>query len=242
VARHASSRDGFLQEIAQVRQPLIYMIRADIDADYVEPHHAWYARRHAPDLMAAGFWSARGFDSPKSPGLWNIYEVPDVAIFSSEAYNSGHRSDPFLETAVNKLHGRTVSLYTQVETLDGDGRKIDRLSTLRAPVVTVLRFETSASSDAIVAWFRETVVPAQTRAGVRSVRLWEQREQHPKWPSTEPRWSVGVEWDSASALESAGTCAPLEQAAAALKLGASKVRTDVVTRRYSLVREDVFND
>ena len=29
--------------------PLVYMIRADITEDYVEPHHEWYARRHAGD-------------------------------------------------------------------------------------------------------------------------------------------------------------------------------------------------
>src|SRR4051794_5837131 len=88
-----------------VANPLIYMIRADIDEDYRHDHHIWYAAKHAPDLMAAGFWSARGYDSDTSPGLWNIYEVPDVAIFSSEAYTAGHKSDAGLETRVKKLHG-----------------------------------------------------------------------------------------------------------------------------------------
>jgi hypothetical protein len=231
------------EEAAAAGKPLIYMIRADIDDDYVEEHHAWYARRHAPDLMAAGFWSARGYDSSTSPGLWNIYEVPDVAIFSSDAYNSGHRSDSFLETAVKKLHGRTVSLYTQLRTVDADGGDLERPPTLRGPVVASLRFDSAASPERVLAWFDERVVRAHDGVrGVRTIRLWEQRERHPKWPSTEPRWSVGIEWQSESALQEAGGRKLLEDAARSPDVNASNVKVDAVIKRYSVVREDVFGD
>jgi len=230
------------EQKAAAEHPLIYMIRADIDDDYVEPHHEWYARRHAPDLMASGFWSARGYDSATSPGLWNIYEVPDVAIFSSEAYTGGHRSDPFLETAVKKLHGRSVSLYTQVRIVDAQGNPIVRPATLRGPVVASLRFESSATADRVASWFDERIVGKHARSpGVRTIRLWEQRERHPKWPSTEPRWSVGVEWESEAALNAAGGRKLLENAAAA-GIDVSKVKVDQVVKRYSLVREDVFGE
>lgn len=226
-----------------MKPPLIYMIRADITADYVEPHHEWYARRHAPDLMAAGFWSARGYDSPTSPILWNVYEVPDAAIFSSDAYNSGHRADPFLETAVKKLHGRTVSLYTQVRIVDANGREMERARTLLGRYLASLRLATTADASSVTRWFADRVVEAHKgAAGLRSIRLWEQRESHPKWPTTEPRWSVGVEWDTQAQLERAQVRRLLADAAAAPELSASVAKIDVVWKRYGLLRDDVFDD
>ena len=221
--------------------PLVYMIRADITEDYVDDHHAWYARRHAPDLMAAGFWSARGYDSSVSPILWNVYEVPDVAIFSSDAYNGGHKADPFLEIAVKKLSGRTVSLYTQLQSVERGGRPQERMTTLRGPVLATLRFDTTADAAAVERWFAERVVPMHRDApGIRTVRLWEQREQHPKWPTTEPRWSIGVEWASDDAVQSAQGRSMLEKVPA--DINAENVKVDVVKKRYSLVREDIFED
>jgi hypothetical protein len=224
-------------------KPLVYMVRADLDDDYVEPHHAWYARKHAPDNMGAGFWSARGYDSAESPVMWNIYEVPDVAIFSSEAYNAGHRSDPFLATAVGKLKGRTVSLYTQLDVAAGDGRKLEPIPTVRGPSLTSLRFDSAASPAAIAAWFRERVIRGHLGvAGVRTVRLWEQRESHPKWPSVEPRWSVGVEWAAQDAIRAADGRGLLATAAAEPAVAATNVKVDAIWKRYALVREDVFGD
>ena len=223
--------------------PLIYMIRADIAEDYVDQHHDWYARRHAPDLMAAGFWAARGYDSATSPNMWNIYEVPDVAIFSSEAYTGGHKADPFLETAVKKLSGRTVSLYTQVLAVDAAGRDMPLIPTLQGKVVLSLRFNSQAGADAIKKWFRETVVAKHLNAaGLGTVRLWGQRDQHPKWPSIEPVWSVGVEWDSEQAAERANARKLLEGAIATGGINASDVKYDLVKKRYALVREDILED
>ena len=224
-------------------KPLVYMVRADLDLDYVEPHHAWYARKHAPDNMGAGFWSARGYDSSVSPNMWNIYEVPDVAIFSSEAYNAGHRSDPFLATAVGKLKGRTVSLYTQVEVVAPDGGAMARIPTLRGPSLASARFDSAADPAAIADWFRSRVVREHVGvAGVRTIRLWEQRDSHPKWPTTEPRWSVGIEWASQDALGAADGRGRLAGAAADATLRGSNVKVDAVWKRYSLVREDLFGD
>lgn len=223
--------------------PLVYMIRADFSPDYMEEHHRWYARRHAPDLMSAGFWSTRGYDSPTSPILWNIYEVPDVAIFSSDAYKDSHRADPFLETAVKHLQGRTVSLYTQLRAVDGSGTELRRYPTLRGPVLTSLRFHSGGDAAAVQKWFLNKVVAGHRGVkGVRTVRLWEQREAHPKWPSVEPRWSVGIEWESERAVSEADGRARLESAATDDALRTSGVKVDVTKKRYGLVREDVFEE
>jgi hypothetical protein len=221
--------------------PLIYMVRADLVEDFIDEHHRWYERRHAPDVCAAGFWSARGYDSPVSPHMWNIYEVPNVALFSSEAYTSSHKNDPFVAVAVSKLLGRTVSVYTQVLAVDADGNALSRVPTIRGPALASLRFDTAAGGPAIGAWFRSHVVaPLEGAAGVRTIRLWEQREQHPKWASTEPRWSVGVEWESPAALEAGKARSVLESAAADAAANATNVKVDAVVKRYALVREDLF--
>lgn len=223
--------------------PLIYMIRADIAEDYVDRHHDWYARRHAPDLMAAGFWAARGYDSETSPNMWNIYEVPDVAIFSSEAYTGGHKADPFLESAVKKLSGRTVSLYTQLLAVDSTGHEIPLIPTLQGKWVFNLRFNSQAGVDVIKKWFREAVASKLLNlAGLGTVRLWEQRDQHPKWPSVEPVWSVGVEWDSEQAAERANVRKLFEGAVATGGISATDVKYDLVKKRYAMVREDILED
>ena len=95
-------------------KPLIYIVRAELDADFVEPHHEWYARKHAPDVLGVGFLSARGYDATTAPHMWNIYEVPNLDIFSLDIYNNMHKNDPFVALAIPKLQGRTVSVFTQV--------------------------------------------------------------------------------------------------------------------------------
>ena len=78
--------------------------------------------------------------------------------------------------------------------------------------------------------------------GVRTIRLWEQREQHPKWESTEPRWSVGVEWESGAAIEAAKGKDKLQAAAADPAAKATNVKVDAVVKRYGLFREDLFEN
>ncbi len=221
--------------------PLVYMVRADLVEDFIEEHHKWYERRHAPDVLAAGFWSARGYDSPVTPHMWNIYEVPNVALFSSEAYTGSHKNDPFVAVAVTKLIGRTVSVYTQVLATSADGAALARIPTVRGPGLTSLRFDTTADGAMAEAWFRAQVVKAHAGvAGVRTIRLWEQREAHPKWASAEPRWSVGVEWESAAAIEAANGKGKLQAAAADASIKATNVKVDAVVKRYGLMREDLF--
>ena len=222
--------------------PLVYMVRADLVEDFIEDHHAWYARRHAPDVLAAGFWSARGYDSPVTPHMWNIYEVPNVALFSSEAYTSSHKNDPFVAVAVTKLLGRTVSVYTQVSAVDAAGKALAKIPTIRGPGLTSLRFDTTADAAAIEAWFARVVKAHVGLPGVRTIRLWEQREQHPKWASAEPRWSVGVEWESGDAIAAAKGRDLLSSAAADPAAKATNVKVDAVVKRYGLFREDLFED
>jgi hypothetical protein len=221
--------------------PLIYIVRADMPDDFLDEHHEWYARKHAPDVVGAGFTSARGYDAPEKPRMWNIYEVPSVAVFSSDTYNNSHKNDPFVAVAVTKLVGRTVSVYTQLACLGADRKSILPVPTLYGPGLSLMRFDTEADAGKVGNWFNDAIVaklPAASRP--RTVRLWEQREQHPKWASTEPRWGVAAEWASDREAEASGIRDILKAGAGDATVKATNVLVNVVQKRFGLVREDLF--
>jgi len=218
-------------------RPLIYVVRAELAADFVEPHHDWYARKHAPDVLGVGFLSARGYDATTAPHMWNIYEVPNVEIFSLDIYNNMHKNDPFVALAIPKLQGRTVSVFTQVIIAGADGRDIAGCPTFSGPRLVSLRFDTGGDARQTAAWFRESVVaPLAGKAGINRVRLWEQQQSHPKWATTEPHWSVAIE--TSRDADEAVAKDVLERSAKALPATTTKI--DVADKRYALVREDLF--
>jgi hypothetical protein len=219
-------------------RPLIYIVRAELADDFIEPHHDWYARKHAPDVLGVGFLSARGYDATTAPHMWNIYEVPNVDIFSLAIYNDMHKNDPFVALAIPKLQGRTVSVFTQVIIAGADGRDIAGCPTFSGPGLVSLRFDTAGDARQTAAWFRESVVaPLAGNAGINRIRLWEQQQSHPKWATTEPRWSVAVE--TSRDADEAVVRGALERSAQALHARSAKI--DVAHKRYALVREDLFD-
>jgi len=223
-----------------MQKPLIYIVRAELADGFEDEHHAWYARKHAPDVLSVGFLSARGYDATSSPKMWNIYEVPNVEIFSLDIYNNMHKNDPFVAIAIPKLHGRTVSVFTQVIIANGDGKEIDGCPTFSGPRMISLRFDTAADRARVESWFRKNVlVNLGGKSGVNRARLWEQQQSHPKWPSTEARWSVAIEADDAASADD--LLQLLARASADSSLDAQNVKTDIVDKRYALVREDLFD-
>jgi hypothetical protein len=218
--------------------PLIYVVRAELADDFVEPHHEWYARKHAPDVLGVGFLSARGYDATTAPHMWNIYEVPNIEIFSLDIYNNMHKNDPFVALAIPKLQGRTVSLFTQVIIAGANGRDIAGCPTFSGPRLVSLRFDTAGEARQTAEWFRGSVVaPLAGKPGINRIRLWEQQQSHPKWPTTEPRWSVAVE--TSRDADEATVRGVLDRASQALPTRAAKL--DVADKRYALVREDLFD-
>lgn len=221
-----------------MERPLIYIVRAELAEDFVEEHHAWYARKHAPDVLGVGFLSARGYDATTVPHMWNIYEVPNVEIFSLDIYNNMHKNDPFVALAIPKLQGRTVSVFTQLVIAGGDGAQIAGCPTFSGPRLVSLRFDTGDDRSSVEQWFRTSVVaPLAGKPGINRARLWEQQLSHPKWPTTEPHWSVAVE--ASRGADEAAVRQVLEQAGQSLR--ADRVKIDVADKRYALVREDLFD-
>lgn len=222
--------------------PSIYIVRADMEDGFEEEHHEWYRRRHAPDVLGVGFFSARGYVSAASPKMWNIYEVPGVELFKDDVYNNMHKNDPFVPVAVSKLHGRTVSVYDQLKVVGNSGGAYSSLPSIAGPVLSFLRFDTDAAEAEVEAWFdREVVDRHRGLFAARTIRLFQQRQQHPKWPTAEPIWAAVVEWRSSVARDDARADLRLGEAVnEAAGIALSNTHIDLLHKHYGLMREDLF--
>jgi hypothetical protein len=66
--------------------PVLYVVCGAVDEAYLPVFYEWYARRHAPDVIGLGFWSARsyaGVDS--SHNVWDLYEIAGAEVFDHPA-------------------------------------------------------------------------------------------------------------------------------------------------------------
>ena len=74
--------------------PLLYVVRMDVEPDYIEPFVAWYDTRHGPDLIATGFHSCSAYHSfVGGPFICNVYEIPSVELLGSDAYVAVRQHD-----------------------------------------------------------------------------------------------------------------------------------------------------
>lgn len=219
--------------------PLIYITRGNLPDDFEEAHHEWYARRHAPEVLGCGFWSARGYDSDGIPKMCNIYEVPNVDIFSTPQYREMRKNDPFVPIAVSKLHGLTASIYSQIEVVDSEGAAIRQIPTVTGGAISFLRFD-DGDEARTKAWFTKNVVDRfKSAKGLQRMRLLDQRQEHPLFPRKEPQWLVFVEWESEGAMKAADAKNVLTEAMGKLADKAT-AKIDAAKKRFGLKREDVF--
>jgi hypothetical protein len=218
---------------------LIYITRGNLPEDFEDAHHEWYARKHAPEVLGAGFWSARGYDAEGIPKMCNIYEVPNLDVFSSTQYREMRKNDPFVPIAVSKLHGLTASVYSQIRIVDRKGADVQRAPTVSGKSIGFLRFDDEDDAR-VKAWFQTNIVNRLKGVdGLQRIRLLEQRQQHPLFPRKEPQWCVFVEWESKAAREGAKGQGVLDAAMSQLASKAT-AKTDGASKRFGLKREDVF--
>ena len=219
--------------------PIIYITRGQIPDDVEVKRREWFRRRHSTDLLGIGFLSARGFRCPTTPQNCNVYELPEAALLASEIYMQTRKADTFSPTVMKAFTYISASIYTQVAVMGADGAALARTPTIRGPVLELLNFDTALSGDAVAAWFgRDVVDPHRGRAGVRSIRLWEQRDAHPLFPPKEPRWTAAVEW----ARDPGAGASRLHPLAQRASTALANARAETATKWYGLVRDDVFED
>jgi len=221
--------------------PKLYFMCTDIEPSFWAHFLTWMARKHCPDLLGVGFWSAMCFESVEgSQRIWDIYEIPNVAILSTPAYQSLQLNDPELEDIMPRFSNRTVTLYQQL--VVGSDKGEPRGARLEAPALTAVRFDAPGIDDAtVVEWFRDVhLARLSATTGFLHSRLCKQDGQHPKWPSSEPTWCRVTGWVS---LEAAAATDPAAAATreheTALSGAMSRVSYNRLVRQLGLQREDV---
>ena len=184
--------------------PLLYVVRMDVEDGYLGEFVKWYDTRHGPDLIDTGFHSCNAYHSVVGgPLICNVYEVPDLEIFSSEAYVDVRRRDAQLVNEVlHKISNHSNTTYVQVRTVGvpesalSPGTRPSRRGAVTSPVVSTLRLDIAeGAADRFLAWYRDTEAPRQAGgAGFIAGRVGRQQGKHPLFPSSQPDWIVLTEW------------------------------------------------
>ena len=184
--------------------PLLYVVRMDVEDGYLDEFVKWYDTRHGPDLIDTGFHSCNAYHSVVGgPFICNVYEVPNLEIFSSEAYVDVRRRDTQLvEEVLHKISNHSNTTYTQELTVGvpesalAPGSRPSRRGAVTSPVVSTLRLDIAEDAeDRFLSWYRAGEAARQAdRPGFIAGRVGRQHGKHPLFPSSQPDWIVLSEW------------------------------------------------
>jgi hypothetical protein len=225
------------------RLPALYTARSDVDPAHQARVDDWYARRHAPDLIAAGFYTAQVYHSTVgTPLVCNLYEIPGPELFQTPAYRDVAVRDTEGPAVIALLGSRSNTVYEQVLTAgvpeDGeDWAAGGRAGAVDAPALTTLRFDLPpAAAGALREWYAGVEFSRlRDRPGFKAGRLCRRGPPHPTAASRDPEWLVVNEWHS---LGDALADGPPEAAAArhreGLGAGLAALAYNVGHRRFRL--------
>ena len=173
--------------------PVLYIAEVDYPAEHHPLFSDWYANRHAPDLIRAGFRTATSYRAVAG-GLacLNVYEVPDTEIFKGEAYKSVLTKDPYgadvRGTSAGKPRAQTAYLQRAATVEAGP---------MDADWISLLRFGAEEKDDAALAdWLRGDVQKQLAPLGVKRVRLGTRSPEKIGAGTHRPRCMVLAEWAS----------------------------------------------
>lgn len=199
--------------------PLLYIVRMDVEADYLGEFVKWYDTRHGPDLIGTGFHSCNAYHSAVGePLVCNVYEIPHLEIFSSEAYVNVRKNDhQLMDVVLKKISNHSNTVFVQEATvgipataLRADTRP-SRAGAVTAPAISTLRFNLGAAeTGALRTWF--TTVHAQSlqgRPGFMRSRLLRQAGKHPLFPSKQAEWQILSEWATLAEATAEGSPAAI---------------------------------
>jgi hypothetical protein len=183
--------------------PLLYVVRMDVEPDYLSDFVAWYDTRHGPDLIGTGFHSCNAYHSfTGSPFICNVYEITQ-GVLESDAYVAVREHDrQLVDEVLHKISNHSNTVYSQeividvpTEALRADDRP-SRAGAVSAPVVSTVRLELDGDAlDGFERWYRDEEAAAQReRPGFLRARVGRQSTKHPLFPSKQPEWIVLTEW------------------------------------------------
>ena len=225
--------------------PTIYTARSDVDGAHLARVEDWYARRHAPDLIHAGFYTAQVYYSEVgSPRICNLYEIPGPELFLTPGYRDVAAKDEEGPEVIALLTSRSNTIYEQALTAnvlmpDRDWAQGGRAGAVMAPALSTVRFDVPGVDDgAVVEWYRSREFPRlQGQPGFRAGRLCRQGPPHPVAPSRDPRWFVIDEWDDVgTALADGATQEVLARHEAGLQGRLSRFAYNVGRRHFRLAK------
>lgn len=176
----------------------------DVEDSYLDEFVKWYDTRHGPDLIAAGFHSCNAYHSVVGgPLICNVYEVPNLEIFSSDAYIDVRRQDhQLMDEVLHKISGHSNTTYEQTLTVGVSEAALQpadrpsRLGAVTSPVVSTLRVDIAdGAEDRFLSWYRNSeALRQQGGTGFIAGRVGRQHGKHPLFPSSQPDWIVLTEW------------------------------------------------
>jgi len=224
--------------------PLVYTSRSDCAPDYFERKTKWYAERHAPDLIRAGFYSAQSYHSEVGqPFVCNVYEIPDTEVFVSQGYKDSREKDRQRPEVLSKMSNLSNSIYEQVLVglPSGDGVGVGYpAAAITGPCLTTLRLDVDeAEEKAFVDWYAERELRRLRGVpGFIAVRLCRQTGRHPTLVSHDPQWMVLIEWEGLDAGRRDGSGDEVvRRHEAAFPRGLSRLAYSLLTRVFRLARD-----
>jgi hypothetical protein len=198
--------------------PTIYTARSDVPPEHRARVDDWYARRHGPDLIRAGFYTAQVYHSEVGgPLVCNLYEIPGYDVFATPAYRAVAANDTEGPPLIALMTNRSNTAYDQVLTVGvarpaGDWSRGDRTGAVVAPALTTARFDLADGDEAaLLDWYETREGPRlRGRPGFRAGRVCRKGPPHPVAASRDPRWLVINEWDDPAAARADGPAATAE--------------------------------
>jgi hypothetical protein len=170
--------------------PLLYTAELDLADPDIAPFLDWYAYRHVPDLFPLGFQSCACYRTLGGDmNLFDIYEIPDHAVFTHPGYRRMNERDRYAPPLLAKRRQKAHTIYRQIA-LGGHADSPE--PSLDADWIAVFRFETPAEPDAIASTFAG---PAWRGRGITRARLGVRTQDHPTYTTHRPSFMLVLECD-----------------------------------------------
>ncbi|MBV8031529.1 MAG: hypothetical protein JO035_08480 [Betaproteobacteria bacterium] len=175
--------------------PILYVAEVDYGPEHRAVFEAWYANRHAPDLLRFGSRTVSSY-RPKVGGLavFNVYQLADSGVFKTERYKSINPRDAYGADvrATSAGRKRYQTLYLERAVLPApsadDGAAID------ADWISVARFALPESEEsAAVKWAGELQRELASH-GAKRVRYATRIPETVGAGSDRPRCILFTEW------------------------------------------------
>lgn len=172
---------------------LLYTAELKLDPSDEEPFLDWYAYRHAPDLYSLGFKVCTCYRAVIGDMTFlDLYEIPGLKIFDSSGYALMAKNDRYAAPILERRRDKAHTLYEQrllSPTTVQDGPTLD------ADWISVLRFNSTLSSEQIAVELADAVARAMSEGALR-VRLAERTRDHPVYTTTRPHFLLMAEWSA----------------------------------------------